>query len=558
MPVYNPPLRDMQFVMHEVLKVTDDFKAIPQHAETDADTINAVLEEAGKFASQVIFPLNISGDTEGCKLDQKTHEVTTPKGFKEAYKTYVDGGWAALSCDPEFGGQGLPLVVNQCLYEMMNSANQAWTMYPGLTHGAYAALHTYGTDEQKKTYLPKMTSGEWTGTMCLTEPHCGTDLGLMRTKAEPLPDGTYKLTGNKIFISAGEHDMAENIVHLVLARLPDAPEGVKGISLFIVPKFMVNADGSLGARNDVRCVSLEHKLGIHASPTCTLAFGDNGGAVGYLVGEANKGLQYMFAMMNNARLNVGLQGIGVAEHASQQAAAFAMERKQGGTPQGAEATIMGHPDIRRMLGLMKSRTEAARVLAYRAAASLDHAHRSPDAEARAFHQRRVDLLIPIAKGWSTELGVSSASLGVQVHGGMGFVEETGAAQHLRDARITTIYEGTTGMQAQDVLFRRLLKDGATIRAALTARLEGDAVFPALLARLDTLVERLSGAEPQAQALAADAALRAAWEVVAAGLAERLLGSLGPSTALDLWLSGAAARMGLAEAGVDWALTVSDR
>ena len=320
MPTYTPPLRDMQFVMHEVFKVTDEFKAMPQHAEVDVDTINAVIEEAGKFASEVIFPLNISGDTEGCVLDKATHEVKTPTGFKEAYDKYVEGGWAALSCDPAYGGQGLPFVLNQCLYEMMNSANQAWTMYPGLSHGAYEALHAHGTDEQKKLYLPKLTSGEWTGTMCLTEPHCGTDLGLLRTKAEPQADGTYKLTGNKIFISAGEHSMVSNIVHLVLARLPDAPKGSKGISLFVVPKFKVNADGSLGERNPIYCTGLEHKMGIHGNATAQIAID---GAIGTLVGQPHKGLAAMFVMMNAARLGVGNQSLGLTEVAFQNALAYA-------------------------------------------------------------------------------------------------------------------------------------------------------------------------------------------------------------------------------------------
>ncbi|MEO8118650.1 MAG: acyl-CoA dehydrogenase family protein, partial [Rhodoferax sp.] len=319
MPTYTPPLRDMQFLMHEVLKVTDELKAMPQHADMDVETINAVLEEGGKFAVDVAFPLNISGDTQGCTLDRDTHVVTTPKGFKAAYAKYVEGGWPALGCDPAFGGQGLPLVVNQLFYEMLNSANQAWTMYPGLTHGAYAALHTHGTEAQKQTYLHKMTSGEWTGSMCLTEPHCGTDLGLMRTKAEPQADGTYRITGNKIFISAGEHDMTENIIHLVLARLPDAPPGIKGVSLFIVPKFLVNKDGSLGPRNGVYCAGLEHKMGIHGNATAQIVLE---GAVGTLVGQANKGMQGMFVMMNAARLGVGNQSLGLTEVAYQNALAY--------------------------------------------------------------------------------------------------------------------------------------------------------------------------------------------------------------------------------------------
>ncbi|MCZ8093852.1 MAG: acyl-CoA dehydrogenase family protein, partial [Acidovorax sp.] len=352
MPTYTPPLRDMQFVMHEVFKVTDEFKAMPQHAEVDVDTINAVIEEAGKFASEVIFPLNISGDTEGCVLDKATHEVKTPTGFKEAYDKYVEGGWAALSCDPAYSGQGLPFVLNQCLYEMMNSANQAWTMYPGLSHGAYEALHAHGTDEQKALYLPKLTSGEWTGTMCLTEPHCGTDLGLLRTKAEPQGDGTYKITGNKIFISAGEHGMAANIVHLVLARLPDAPKGSKGISLFVVPKFHVKADGSLGDRNPIYCTGLEHKMGIHGNATAQIAID---GAVGTLVGQPHKGLAAMFVMMNAARLGVGNQSLGLTEVAYQNALAYAKDRIQMRSLSGTKAKdkdadpIIVHPDVRKML-----------------------------------------------------------------------------------------------------------------------------------------------------------------------------------------------------------------
>jgi alkylation response protein AidB-like acyl-CoA dehydrogenase len=456
----------MLFVLQDLCGL-EDIAQLPGLEEAEPDMVAAILEEAGKFAGQVLAPLNASGDQQG--LGFEGGNVTTPEGWQDAYTQIVEMGWNSPTADPEHGGMGLPQAVNACIQEMFQGANMSFQLCPMLTQGAIEAIEGYASEELQQAYLPNLVTGAWTGTMNLTEPQAGSDLAAIRSKAEPQGDH-YLVSGQKIFITYGEHDMAENIVHLVLARLPDAPEGVKGISLFIVPKFMVNADGSLGARNDVRCVSLEHKLGIHASPTCTLAFGDNGGAVGYLVGEANKGLQYMFAMMNNARLNVGLQGSGVAEHASQQAAAFAMERKQGGTPQGAEATIMGHPDIRRMLGLMKSRTEAARVLAYRAAASLDHAHRSPDAEARAFHQRRVDLLIPIAKGWSTELGVSSASLGVQVHGGMGFVEETGAAQHLRDARITTIYEGTTGIQALDLVGRKIQRDGGAAAKELLAEM----------------------------------------------------------------------------------------
>ncbi|MGV3498079.1 MAG: acyl-CoA dehydrogenase family protein, partial [Hydrogenophaga sp.] len=348
MPVYTPPLRDMQFLMHEVFHAVDELKACPKHAEIDADTINAVLEEGGKFAAEVTFPLNISGDEEGCVLDKTTHEVRTPKGFKEAYAQYVEGGWPALSCDPEFGGQGLPFIVNQCFYEMLNSANQAWTMYPGLSHGAYECLHAHGSPEQKALYLPPLTSGKWTGTMCLTEPHCGTDLGMLRTKAEPQADGTYKLTGQKIFISAGEHDMAENIVHLVLARLPDAPVGSKGISLFLVPKFLVKADGSLGERNAIHCGGLEHKMGIHGNATAQMVLD---GAVGTMVGEPNKGLPAMFVMMNAARLGVGNQSLGLTEVAYQNALAYAKDRIQMRSLSGVKDKskpadpIIVHPDV---------------------------------------------------------------------------------------------------------------------------------------------------------------------------------------------------------------------
>ena len=467
MPVYNPPLRDMQFVMHEVLNVTAEFQGMPQHAEVDADTINAVLEEAGKFASEVIFPLNISGDTEGCKLDQKTHEVTTPKGFKEAYKTYVDGGWAALSCDPEFGGQGLPLVVNQCLYEMMNSANQAWTMYPGLTHGAYASLHTHGTPEQKATYLAKMTSGEWTGTMCLTEPHCGTDLGLMRTKAEPLADGTYKITGNKIFISAGEHDMAPNIIHLVLARLPDAPPGIKGISLFVVPKFLVNADGSLGERNGIYCGGLEHKMGIHGNATAQIVID---GAIGTLVGQPHKGMQGMFVMMNAARLGVGNQSLGLTEVAYQNALAYAKDRIQMRSLTGAKAKdkpadpIIVHPDVRKMLLTAKAYAEGGRALAIYSSVLLEKVHNHPDEKVRKDSDEMLSLLTPITKAFLTDNGYEAATMCQQVFGGHGYIKEWGMEQFVRDARINMIYEGTNTIQSLDLLGRKVLgNNGATLK-----------------------------------------------------------------------------------------------
>ena len=467
MPTYTPPLRDMQFVMHEVLKVTEDFQSIPRHAEVDADTINAVLEEAGKFASEVIFPLNISGDTEGCQLDRTTHEVTTPTGFKAAYAQYVEGGWPALSCDPAFGGQGLPLVVNQCFYEMMNSANQAWTMYPGLTHGAYAALHTHGTQEQKQTYLHKMTSGEWTGTMCLTEPHCGTDLGLMRTKAEPQPDGSYRLTGNKIFISAGEHDMAANIIHLVLARLPDAPPGIKGVSLFIVPKFRVNADGSLGARNGIYCGGLEHKMGIHANATAQIVID---GAFGTMVGQPNKGMQAMFVMMNAARLGVGNQSLGLTEVAYQNALAYAKDRIQMRSLSGVKARdkpadpIIVHPDVRKMLLTAKAYAEGGRALAIYCSVLLEKSHYHPDEKVRKDSDEMLSLLTPITKAFLTDNGFQSAVMCQQVFGGHGFIKEWGMEQFVRDARINMIYEGTNTIQSLDLLGRKILgNNGATLK-----------------------------------------------------------------------------------------------
>ncbi|MCZ8293206.1 MAG: acyl-CoA dehydrogenase C-terminal domain-containing protein [Hylemonella sp.] len=467
MPSYNPPLRDMQFVMHEVLNVTEQLKQIPRHADTDADTINAVLEEGGKFAANVIFPLNISGDTEGCKLDKTTHEVTAPKGFKEAYAQYVEGGWAALSCDPDYGGQGLPFVLNQCIYEMMNSANQAWTMYPGLSHGAYEALHAHGTDEQKKLYLPKLVSGEWTGTMCLTEPHCGTDLGMLRSKAEPQADGTYKLNGAKIFISAGEHDLAENIVHLVLARLPDAPKGSKGISLFAVPKYNVKADGSLGTRNGIYCGGLEHKMGIHANSTCQMILEN---AVGTMVGQPNKGLQAMFVMMNAARLGVGNQSLGLTEVAYQNALAYAKDRIQMRSLSGTKAKdkdadpIIVHPDVRKMLLTAKAYAEGGRALACYCAMLLDQHLYHPDEKVRKESDEMLALLTPIIKAFLTDNGFEATVMCQQVFGGHGYIKEWGMEQFVRDARINMIYEGTNTVQSLDLLGRKILgNNGATLK-----------------------------------------------------------------------------------------------
>jgi hypothetical protein len=467
MPTYNPPLRDMQFVIHEVLNVAEELKPIPRHADIDVETINAVLEEGGKFASEVVFPLNISGDTEGCTLDKVTHEVTTPTGFKDAYARFIEGGWPALTCDPDHGGQGLPFVLNQCMYEMLNSANQAWTMYPGLSHGAYEALHAHGTPEQKKVYLPKLVSGEWTGTMCLTEPHCGTDLGLLRTRAEPQADGTYKITGNKIFISAGEHDFTENIVHLVLARLPDAPQGSKGISLFVVPKFKVKADGSLGERNPIFCGGLEHKMGIHGNATAQLVLE---GAVGTLVGEPNKGLPAMFVMMNAARLGVGNQSLGLTEVAYQNALAYAKDRIQMRSLSGPKAKdkpadpIIVHPDVRKMLLTAKAYAEGGRALAIYCTMLLDKELYHPDEKVRKESEEVVALLTPIVKAFLTDNGHVATNACMQVFGGHGYIKEWGMEQFVRDNRINMIYEGTNTVQSLDLLGRKILSNnGATLK-----------------------------------------------------------------------------------------------
>ncbi|TAK87800.1 MAG: acyl-CoA dehydrogenase [Aquabacterium sp.] len=464
MATYTPPLRDMQFLIHEVLGAVDHLKAIPGYADIDADTINAVLEEGGKFASTVLTPLNKVGDLEGCKLNRDTHEVTTPTGFKEAYKQYTENGWSALSADPQWGGQGLPLLVNQAVYEMLNSANQAWTMYPGLSHGAHAALEAHGTDEQKAIYLPKLTSGQWTGTMCLTEPHCGTDLGLLRTKAEPQADGTYKITGQKIFISAGEHDFTENIVHLVLARLPDAPAGSKGISLFVVPKFKVNKDGSIGERNGIYCGGLEHKMGIHGNATAQMVLED---AVGTLVGQPHRGLPAMFVMMNGARLGVGNQSLGLTEVAYQNAVAYAKDRIQMRALSGPKAPdkpadpIIVHPDVRKMLLTARAYAEGARALVYFTALELDKSHNHPDEAVRKESDDTVALLTPIVKAFITDNAWISTTHCQQVFGGHGYIHEWGMEQFVRDARINMIYEGTNTVQSLDLLGRKVLGDGGT-------------------------------------------------------------------------------------------------
>ena len=471
MSTYHAPLQEMSFVLNELVDLKQ-IASLPGFEEATSDTVAAILEEAAKFATNVLDPLNRSGDREGSKL-LPDGSVKTPNGFKEAYRQFIDNGWNGLTKNPQYGGQGLPQVVATPVEEMWHSANMAFDLCPLLTQGAIEALELCGTPEQKAMFLPKMVDGTWTGTMNLTEPQAGSDLAAVRTRAVPQPDGSYKLYGQKIFITYGEHDYTDNILHLVLARTPNAPDGVKGISLFLVPKFLVNADGSLGARNDVYCTALEHKLGIHASPTAVLVYGDKGGAVGYLIGEENRGLEYMFIMMNLARFSVGVEGVGISERAYQRAVAYARERVQG-KPVGLEkafGAIIEHPDIRRMLMTMRAYTEATRAVAYVTAAAMDNARRNPDPSARKQYQAFVDLMIPIVKGWSTEVAQEVTYLGVQVHGGMGFIEETGAAQHYRDARIITIYEGTTGIQANDLMGRKTARDGGATARVIAAEID---------------------------------------------------------------------------------------
>ena len=473
MAIYNPPLRDLQFVMHELLNAVPQLQEIPAHAELDIDTVNAVLAEGGKFAAEVLLPINQSGDREGCALDKATHEVRTPAGFKAAYTKYVEGGWPALSTDPAFGGQGLPYLLNQCLYEMLNSANQSWTMYPGLSHGAYECLHVHGTPEQKALYLPKLSSGVWTGTMCLTEAHCGTDLGLLRSKAEPQSDGSYKISGGKIFISSGEHDLAENIIHLVLARLPDAPVGSKGISLFVVPKFLANADGTLGARNGITCSALEEKMGIHGNSTCQMNLD---GAVGSLVGAPNKGLSAMFVMMNAARLGVGNQSLGLTEVAYQNAVAYAKDRLQMRSLSGPKAPdkpadpIIVHPDVRKMLLTARAYAEGARALSMHTVLQLERELKHPDAAVRQACADEVALLTPIIKAFFTDNGWIATSHCMQVYGGHGYIADSGMEQYVRDARINMLYEGTNTIQSLDLLGRKVLADNGKKLKTFGARI----------------------------------------------------------------------------------------
>jgi len=467
---YQAPVQDIEFVLKHICDV-NALADTPKFRDVLSDDIvTAVLTEAGRFATEVIEPLNDRGGREGVRLTDDG--VKTAAGFVEAYKAFVEQGWPSVAGDPEYGGQGLPQALAMAVLEMLDSSSMSFSLCPMLTNGAVEALEAHGSDEIKQKYLPKLISGEWTGTMNLTEPHAGSDVGALRSKAVPQGDGTYRVTGTKIFITYGDHDMTENVLHLVLARLPDAPAGTRGISLFLVPKFLVNDDGSLGARNDAKAVGVERKLGINASPTCVMAYGDDGeGAIGYLIGQENRGLAAMFTMMNNARLSVGMQGVGVAESAYQKALDYAQERRQGRSMREEDAddmvAIIAHADVRRMLLLMKSTTEAARALCYLNAVEIDRAEALEDEDARMLSRARADLYTPISKAWSTDMGVEIASLGVQVHGGMGFIEETGAAQFMRDARIAPIYEGTNGIQAIDLVTRKLpLKNGEIIGGVL--------------------------------------------------------------------------------------------
>ncbi|MGK5042106.1 acyl-CoA dehydrogenase [Janthinobacterium sp. GB1R12] len=506
---YQAPLKDMLFVMNELAGLAE-IHTLPGCEDATPDTAEAVLEENAKFCGAVVAPLNGPSDKEPSFWHDG--QVTTSKGFKEAFKAYGEAGWQGVQHPTQFGGQGLPKLLATPCIEMLNSASISFALVALLSDGAIEALLTAGSDEQKATYLENLVSGKWTGTMNLTEPQAGSDLAAVRTRAVPQGDGTYKVFGTKIFITYGEHDMAENIVHLVLARTPDAPAGVKGISLFIVPKFLVNADGSLGERNDAHCVSIEHKLGIKASPTAVLQFGDHGGAIGTLVGEENRGLEYMFIMMNAARFGVGLQGIGLAERAYQQAVAFAKDRVQSRDLAGSPGpvSIIHHPDVRRMLMSMRSQTEAARALAYVGAAISDVAHHHPDAEVRAESLATYEYLVPVIKGWATEMSQDVTRDGVQVHGGMGFIEETGAAQHYRDAKILTIYEGTTAIQANDLVGRKTVRDGGAVAKAIIAQVRAT----------EAQLGELSGADFQAMQrhlAEGSAALEAVVEYVVANM-----------------------------------------
>jgi 3-(methylthio)propanoyl-CoA dehydrogenase len=492
---FHAPTKDMLFVMKELAGI-DAVSALPGFEDAGYDTAVAVLEEAAKFSEGVVAPLNWEGDRNPSTF--KAGKVSTTPGFKDAFRQFAEGGWQGLQHPVAFGGQGLPKLIHAACSEMVNSANLSFALCPMLTDGAIEALLTAGTPEQQQTFIPKMVDGTWTGTMNLTEPQAGSDLSMVRTRAEPQPDGTYKLFGTKIYITYGEHDMVDNIVHLVLARVVGAPEGVKGISLFICPKFMVKADGSLGARNDVHCVSIEHKLGIKASPTAVLQYGDNGGAVATLIGQENRGLEYMFIMMNAARFGVGLQGIALAERAYQGAVRYARDRVQSRPVDGSmntAAPIIHHPDVRRMLMTMRAHTEGCRAMAMVGAAAFDAAHAHPDAETRKQNQAFYEYLVPLIKGLSTEMALDVASIGVQVHGGMGFIEETGAAQHLRDAKILSIYEGTTAIQANDLVGRKTARDGGAVARGIAAQIEAteDALKARSSAACKTMASQLAAA-----------------------------------------------------------------
>ena len=499
--MYRAPVSEIAFTLKQVAGL-GEVLAHSRHSEVTDDLVDAILQEAGRFAAEEIAPLNSVGDRQGARLENGT--VTMPDGWRAVYRAWIEGGWNALTGAPEFGGQDLPAMLHAAALEMWNSASMAFALGPTLTTGAVEALEKHASKDLQETYLAKLVSGEWMGTMNLTEPQAGSDLNALRARAERAGDGTYRIFGQKIFITYGEHDFTDNIVHLVLARLPDAPAGTRGISLFLVPKFLVNPDGSLGARNDVRCAGIEHKLGIHASPTCTMIYGDEGGAIGWLIGEENRGLACMFTMMNNARLAVGIQGLGIAERATQQALAYALERRQGRVPgQSGEgmSPIAAHPDIRRTLLDMQAWTQVARAICYANAHAIDMARLAGDDAARTHWSERAATLTPLAKSFATDIGVEVASLGVQVHGGMGFIEETGAAQHYRDARIAPIYEGTNGIQAIDLVTRKLpLSGGAQFRglveelSAIAAKAsEAGPDFADIAARLESALANLSGA-----------------------------------------------------------------
>jgi len=469
---YVPPLRDIRFVLEQLVGL-DGLSKLGAYQHADPETVFGVVEESGRFMADVVGPLNRVGDAVGVTLDGDG-KVTTPPGFRDAYRQYADAGWGAVPFPPEFGGGGFPWLVAVVMQEMLASASMVFSQCPLLTQGAIDMLAQHGSPWQQATFLEKMVSGEWTGTMDLTEPGAGSDLGAVRTKAVPAGDGTWRITGQKIFITFGEHDLAGNIIHIVLARVPGAPPGTKGISCFIVPRYLVDEDGSLGARNDLRCVSIEHKLGTHASPTCVMSFGEGGGAIGHLIGEANQGMRYMFTMMNTARLSVGVQGLSLAERSYQDALRYAQERRQGravGAPAGEPSPIVEHPDVRRMLLTMKAYIEAMRAMLYTNAVSIDLAREHPDQAEREARRELVDLLTPVCKAWCTDLGVELTSIGLQVHGGMGYVEETGVAQYLRDSRVAPIYEGTNGIQAIDLVTRKVPMRGGGVVADLLAQMQ---------------------------------------------------------------------------------------